>query len=183
MTVFADKAGTSIDDISAFREERREGYLGTMYKYSNYSTTLLNNPEDFVAYYPDASYTVTYYSASDLKSSPRDHEDGFFWQIGDNQKSSWYSTFIRGDSYSVKAVSDDCKNGRKLLIVKDSYGNALAPYTLEGFEEIYIVDARKYQRSLKETINELGITDVLFAECTFSAVGGDYISALEELCK
>lgn len=183
MTVFADKAGTSIDDISAFREERREGYLGTMYKYSNYSTTLLNNPEDFVAYYPDASYTVTYYSAADLKSSPRDHEDGFFWQIGDNQKSSWYSTFIRGDSYSVKAVSNDCKNGRKLLIVKDSYGNALAPYTLEGFEEIYIVDARKYQRSLKETINELGITDILFAECTFSAVGGDYISALEELCK
>ena len=183
MTVFAEKAGTSIDDLSEFTEERREGYLGTMYKYSNYSTTLLNNPEDFVAYYPDASYTVTYYSPTDLTSSPREHEGGFFWQIGDNQKSSWYSTFIRGDSYSVKAVSNDCKNGRKLLIVKDSYGNALAPYTLEGFEEIYIVDARKYQRNLKETINELGITDILFAECTFSAVGGDYISALEELCK
>ncbi len=183
MTVFAEKSGTSIDDLPQFREERRNGYLGTMYKYSDYSTTLLNNPEDFVAYYPDASYSVTYYSPTDLKSSPREHEGGFFWEIGDNQKSSWYSTFIRGDSYSVKAVSNDCKNGRKLLIVKDSYGNALAPYTLEGFEEIYIVDARKYTRSLKETISELGITDVLFAECTFSAVGGDYINALKELCK
>ena len=183
MTVFAEKSGTSIDNLSQFREERRNGYLGTMYKYSDYSTTLLNNPEDFVAYYPDASYSVTYYSPTDLKSSPREHEGGFFWEIGDNQKSSWYSTFIRGDSYSVKAVSNDCKNGRKLLIVKGSYGNALAPYTLEGFEEIYIVDARKYTRSLKETISELGITDVLFAECTFSAVGGDYINALKELCK
>lgn len=183
MTVFAKKSGTCIDDITQFREERRSGYLGTMYKYSDYSTTLLNNPEDFVAYYPDASYNVTYYNPTDLKTSPREHENGFFWEIGDNQKSSWYSTFLRGDTYSVKAVSNDCKNGRKLLIVKDSYGNALAPFTLEGFEEIYIVDARKYTKSLKETITELGITDVLFAECTFSAVGSDYINALKELCK
>jgi len=182
-TVFTEMAGVGFDDISKFREERREGYLGTMYKYSNYSPTLLNNPEDFVAYYPDASYEVTYYSAADLKSSPREHEGGFFWEIGDNQKSSWYSTYIRGDSYSVKAISNDCKNGRKLLIVKDSYGNALAPYMLEGFEEIYIVDARQYARSLKETIEEYGITDVLFTECTFSAVGGSYIEKLKELCK
>ena len=182
-SVFAEKAGVSFDVLSAFREERREGYLGTMYKYSNHSTTLLNNPEDFVAYYPDASYTATYYSATDLKSSPFGHDDGFFWRIGDKQKSSWYSTFILGDSYSVKAVSNDCKNGRKLLIVKDSYGNALAPFMIEGFEEIYIIDARKYERSLKETIEEFGITDVLFAECTFSAVGKSYINDLKELCE
>ena len=45
----------------------------------------------------------------------------------------------QGYSYSVKAVSNECKNGRKLLIVKDSYGNALAPFLMEGFEEIYQV--------------------------------------------
>lgn len=182
-SVFAEKAGVGFDELSSFTEERREGYLGTMYKYSEYSPTLLNNPEDFLAYYPDASYTATYYSSTDLKSNPREHEGGFFWRISDSQKSSWYSTFICGDAYSVKAVSNECKNGRKLLIVKDSYGNALAPYMLEGFEEIYIIDARKYTRTLKETIEEFEITDVLFAECTFSAVGGSYINQLKELCK
>lgn len=182
-SVFAEKAGVGFDTLDKYTENRREGYLGTMYKYSNYSTTLLNNPEDFVAYYPDADYTVTYLNPADLKSNPREHDGGFFWEIGDNQKSSWYSTYIRGDSYSVKAISNECKNGRKLLIVKDSYGNALAPYMLEGFEEIYIVDARQYGRSLKETIEEFGITDVLFTECTFSAVGGSYIQKLKEICK
>lgn len=181
--LFCEKAGVGFDDISQFTEVVREGYLGTMYKYSKYSPTLQNNPENFVVYYPDASYEVTYYSPTDLKSSPRDHEGGFFWEIGDSQKSSWYSTFIRGDSYSVKAVSNECKNGRKLLIVKDSYGNALAPYMLQGFEEIYIVDARMYERTLGDTIKEFGITDVLFAECTFSAVGGDYINKLKEICQ
>ena len=181
--LFCEKAGVGFDDISNFTEDRREGYLGTMYKYSNNSPILKDNPEDFVAYYPDASYEVTYYSPSDLKSSPRDHEGGFFWDISDKQKSSWYSTYLRGDSYSVKAVSNECKNGRKLLIVKDSYGNALAPYMLQGFEEIYIIDARMYERTLTDTINDFGITDVLFAECTFSAVGGSYIDQLKELCK
>lgn len=185
-SVFADKAGVAFDDISKFNEVRREGYLGTYYyvwSSKDNNSVLLNNPEDFLAYHPDADYTATYYSASDLKSSPKEHEGGFFWEISDSRKSDWYSTFIRGDAYSVKAVSNDCKNGRKLLIVKDSYGNALAPFMIEGFEEVYIVDARKYQRSLKETIEEFGITDVLFAECTFSAVGSVYLNPLKELCK
>ncbi len=182
-SVFADKAGVAMDDISKFEEIRRKGYLGTYYSWSNNHPALQNNPEDFIAYYPDADYEVTYYSRTDLKSDPFVHKKGFFWTIGDKHKSSWYSTFINGDAYSLKAVSKDCKNGRKLLLVKDSYGNALAPYMLEGFEEVYIIDARFYERTLADTVEEFGITDVLFAECTFSAVGGSYINTLKELCK
>ena len=182
-SILASKAGVGFADLSTYREERREGYIGTMYKFSNYSTTLLNNPEDFVTYYPNANYTVTYYDRSDLTTAPYVHKSGFFWRVGDNAKSSWYLTYINGDAYSVKAVSENCKNGRKLLIVKDSYGNAIAPYLLDSFEEIYIVDGRFYERNLKETINENGITDVLFAECTFSATSGEYQKYLKELCK
>lgn len=186
--VFARLAGVGMDDISEFEAVRREGYLGTYFTWSGHNTALMNNPEDFLAFYPDADYTATYYSPADLKSNERKHEGGFFWEISDSQRSSWYSTFIRGDSYSVKAYSNDCKNGRKLLIVKDSYGNALAPFMLEGFEEIYIVDGREFQLSLKETINEYGITDVLFAQCTFSTTSSDtkegkYLYKLKEICK
>ena len=59
---------------------------------------------------------------------------------------------------------------------------------LEGFEEIYIVDGREYQNSLKSTIEKFGITDVLFAQCTFSATSSDtnegkYLYKLKEICK
>lgn len=182
-SVFAEKAGVAFADISEYTEVRREGYVGTMYKYSDYSSTILNNPEDFPIYYPNTNYTATYFNKTDLESDPFEHDGGFFWEISDNQKSSWYSAFLRGDSYAVKAVSQDCNNGRKLLIVKDSYGNALAPFMIEGFEEIYVIDARAYEQSLTETIEKFGITDVLFAECTFSAVGKSYIENLKELCK
>lgn len=181
-SIFAGKAGVSFDDITDYTEYRREGYIGTMYKYSDYNSTIYNNPEDFPVYYPNADYTVTYYSKNDYSADPISHEGGFFWEISDEQKSSWYSTFLRGDNYAVKAVNNNCNNGRKLLIVKDSYGNALAPFLINGFEEIYIVDARVFNDKLSNTIEEFGITDVLFAQCTFSAVGQDYANSLKEIC-
>lgn len=190
-SVFADKAGVAFDDISEFEAVRRPGYLGTyyyVYSSKDNNSVLQQNPEDFLSFVPDAKYKTEYYSSGGFANGPIDESrlsehDGFFFEISDKKIGSWYSTFILGDTYCVKAVSEECKNGRKLLIVKDSYGNALAPFMIEGFEEVYIVDGRKYSKNLKETVNEFGITDVLFAECTFSAVGNDYLDALEELCK
>ena len=190
-SVFADKAGVAFDEISDFEEVRRPGYLGTYYyvfSSKDNNSVLKQNPEDFLSFIPDAKYTTEYYSSSGFSKGAIDDSrlsahDGFFFEISDKKIGSWYSTFILGDTYCVKATSEECKNGRKLLIVKDSYGNALAPFMIEGFEEVYIVDGRKYTHSLKETIDEFGITDILFAECTFSAVGNDYLTALEEICK
>ncbi len=190
-SVFADKAGVAFDDITDFEEVRRPGYLGTyyyVYSSKDNNSVLYDNPENFLSFIPNAEYSVEYYSSSGYSDGPisesrLSEHNGFFFEISDKKIGSWYSTFILGDTYCVKAVSEDCKNGRKLLIVKDSYGNALAPFMVEGFEEVYIVDARKYSNNLKETIDEFGITDVLFAECTFSAVGNAYLTSLEELCK
>ena len=69
------------------------------------------------------------------------------------------------------------------MLIKDSYGNALAPYLVAGFEEIYIVDARYYGKGILETVKQFGITDILIAECTFSAVGKDYINYIEGMIK
>ena len=79
-------------------------------------------------------------------------------------------TFLGGDNYAVHIESNGCNNGRKLLIVKDSYGNPLASYFLNSFEEIYVVDARYFSLSLSGLVESRGITDVLFAESQHSAV-------------
>ncbi len=175
--VFADKAGVNFTDLSRYTENRRAGYVGTLYKYSDYNPKLLNNPEDLVTYVPPSEYIATFYDHS--FQNPREHS--IFWDIAEEKRSSWYSTFLRGDSYSVKIQSKTCSNGRTLLIVKDSYGNALAPYFIDSFETVYIVDARFFEKGLYTFINEQGITDVLFAECTFSSCGAGYINKIKGL--
>ena len=64
--------------------------------------------------------------------------------------------------------------GRKLAIVKDSYGNALVPCLTGSFEDIYVVDARYFEVNAISQFTEWGITDLLFAMNTFSATGSNF---------
>lgn len=179
---FANDLQLPFQDLSAYEKTVRPGYVGTMYKYSGYKQVLVDNPEDFVTYKPKVGYTATFYNQSFQNGRTRDPEDGMYFYYSDDKRSSWYSTYLNGDAYAWQIKSDACSNGRKLLIVKDSYGNPLANYLLYSFEEIYVVDARVFELKLKDFVTEHGITDVLFAESLFSAVGETYINQLKGLC-
>ena len=82
-----------------------------------------------------------------------------------------------GGDEKVVHVTTDVTNGRKLLIIKDSYPNALVPCLTGSFEEIWTVDMRyleemqHFPTSISKIVKEYGITDVLFCMDTFSAVG------------
>ncbi len=174
---FASDLDLPFEELSAYEKEVRPGFLGTMYKYTNMNAIIRDNPEDFVTYKPKVNYTATFYD----QNFQNGFEHDMFFHFSDDYRSMWYSTFINGDAYAVQIKSGACSNGRKLLLVKDSYGNALVPFLLYSFEEIYVVDARVFQTKLQSFVTEHGITDVLFAESMLSAVGKDYINALEGL--
>ncbi|MBE6903148.1 MAG: hypothetical protein E7480_00875 [Ruminococcaceae bacterium] len=173
----AKVAGVDFADISTYEKNVRPGYVGTMYKFTGNSAKLLNNPEDFVTYIPSTPYTASYYTTSfEYKG-----DNSIFYPMSDAQRSSWYSTYIGGDNNVVKITSGTCKNGRKLLILKDSYGNALSPYFLNSFEEVYMADIRHFQKNVISFVEEQGITDTVFAMCTFSAMSKDRINDIEKL--
>ncbi len=176
---FASDLGLPFQDLSVYEKEARPGFLGTMYKYTNMNAIIRDNPEDFVTYKPPVSYTATFYN----QSFQNGFEHDIFFHFSDDYRSMWYSTFINGDAYAVQIKSGACSNGRKLLIVKDSYGNALVPFLLYSFEEIYVVDARVFKLKLRDVVSQYGVTDVLFAESLFSSVGADYISSLKGICQ
>ena len=79
-----------------------------------------------------------------------------------------YCTFMGGDAKVVK-VSTDTGNGRKLAIFKDSFGNALPPFLMGSFEEIYVIDMRYFTHNVIDFLTENGVTDVLFANNAFHA--------------
>jgi hypothetical protein len=60
----------------------------------------------------------------------------------------------------VRTATD---NGRRLIIIKDSFGNALPGYLFYSFEEIHVLDYRYFNRNLKDYVSEHGITDILLA--------------------
>lgn len=174
---FAKTAGVSFASIDQYEIKRREGYVGTMYNFTNHNSKLLNNPEDFITLVPNVSHMADFYD-KDYKFVT---EHDIFWYISDQMKSGWYSTFLGNDDYMVRIKSSVCKNGRKLMIIKDSYGNALSPLFLSSFEEIYIADLRYMNVNAIDFINNHGVTDVLFAMCSYSAVNNNISSRIETI--
>lgn len=163
---FAEEAGVPFAPLSDYETVVLEGYVGTLYGYTG-SADIKDNPEDFIYYKPQNSYTTTYYDIDmtneregALLLSSLDHLD----------VSDWYLVFMGGDE-RVTHVETDCKNGRTLCIIKDSYGNALVPCLTNSFEEIWVIDMRFFTPNIIDFMQEKGVTDVLFAMNTFSATG------------
>ena len=156
---FAKVAGTPFDNISTFVEKSVGGFAGSL---CSYAPVLKNDPDTLYWYEPSREHTVTYYSISGF-SNPITGRTLF-------SSSNGYTKFIHGDSYTTQ-IKSDVNNGRKLLVIKDSYGNALAPFLLSSFEEVIIVDCRYFKLNSATFVKEQGITDVCFAVSAFRANG------------
>lgn len=172
---FAKSADVPFAGLSKYKKVTKEGYVGTLYGYSG-DADLKNNPEDFVYYVPkDESYTTTYYD-NDMTNK---REGKLLINLDNVAPVSWYLVFMGSDD-KIAHVHTKAGNGRKLAIVKDSYGNALVPYLTESFEDIYVIDMRYFELNAVSYFKEQGITDVLFAMNTFSATGqnSEYLEAI-----
>ena len=163
---FAEAANVDFKPLSTFNKQTIEGFVGTMYAFTQ-DINIKNDPEPFTYYIPDNNDECkTYYYDT---SFGYQYSGDFFNTVGDPQSNA-YLTFIGGDEQVAK-IKTNVKNKRKLLIVKDSYGNAIPPYLMNSFEEIYVVDMRYFDLNLVDFTEQMEVTDVLFAMVTFSAFG------------
>lgn len=171
---FCDQAGLTPLKISDFTTKRLENFIGTMYSQTQ-DSTLLKNP-DYVDYYLfNREYEAQVYPAG----SPYRGMDHNLWGEYAVSPNS-YSVFLQGD-FPLIAVKTDIHNGRKVMIVKESYGNAFAPFLINHYEEVYIVDQRYFERPVIEFIKEKGVNELIFANNTFAACTPYHIRCIEGL--
>ncbi len=168
---FAGVAGTNFDSLASYKLMTHTGVLGSYYQsYSNKDAVLKNNPDTMTWYEPTREHTVTYYSQSGL-TNPITGRTLFSSTKG-------YLKFIYGDSYTTH-IQSNVGNGRKLLLFKDSFGNALAPFVMSSFDEVYIADYRYFKENVQSFIAEQGITDICFEMSAFGVTGHTkYITSL-----
>ncbi len=76
-------------------------------------------------------------------------------------KKDKYSYFLNGNNAKVK-IKTQVNNGKKLLVIKDSYAHIVAQFLCQNYEEVHFIDPRYYKVSICEYIEQERITDVLF---------------------
>ena len=82
--------------------------------------------------------------------------------------SNSYSAFIWGNNPYMKVTTTQ-KTGRKLCIIKDSYGCAFAPFVTANYDEVFIVDPSFYEGNAAEYIINNKYTDVLIINSVMNA--------------
>ena len=170
---FAEVAQVPFRDLADGYEQRVvHGYVGSMYGYSQ-DIAIKNAPEDFVYYVPtEVSYETTYINYAIDESYRvvgvgRPYKSRFFFHYRDGNAGA-YCTFMGGDTKLTKVVTAT-KNGRRLIILKDSFGNALPGFLFYSFEEIHVIDSRYFTKNMVEYVRDNAITDILFANNIFKA--------------
>ncbi len=162
---FAETAGLPFADISTMERVDNDGYVGSMYAFTECSD-LLADPETFTYYIPSSAYTATYYDTAF-------NSDGVYPLFRSKSEKASYSVFLGGDDNCIVKIKTDAGTGRRLVIFKDSYGNALIPFLLGSFDEITVCDMRYFRLEPIQFITESGATDLLFAASTFSTTGAN----------
>lgn len=76
-------------------------------------------------------------------------------------KKDKYSFFLNGNNAKV-VVKTKVENGKKLLLIKDSYAHIMAQFLCQDYEELHFIDPRYYKLSLSEYATDNKITDILF---------------------
>lgn len=174
-TAFMQSAGLDYYDYDSYTKHTIDGFLGTLYSGTNMAKALENNP-DHVEWCEFPVENKTYqYNKGDL-------ENYFASMVMHGYAKGTYSygVFLGGD-YPLTVIKTNVKNGRKLVIVKESYGNAFATFAASGFEETYVVDERYYDGNLVELVKDRGITDVVVINNCAAANTNFHISNIESL--
>ena len=180
----AETAGVPFKGLDAYDRHEIKGFVGSMYGYSK-DISVKNAPETFVYYTPNqVSYDAEFVSYTLNKDfrivrESKPYKSAFFKKFKDGSGNA-YLTFIGTDQAYVK-VKTSTPGSRRLLIIKDSYGNAVPGNLFYSFNEVHVIDFRYFTHNLKDYVDKNGITDIAVCFNVFNAYSSGSASKVKKM--
>lgn len=181
---YCKKAGITPTPLSSYEKLSFGGFLGTLYSKTGQPAAMGNNPDTVEAYIPKGTNDQYTYDA--------DGGDRTLWRGGVVRRdtdsfyqaaASKYNCFLMGDHPLIEIHNENISADRKgttVLLVKESFGNAFAPFLVGNYEYVYVVDYRYYNGTLSELVTSKDVDDVIFLNNVVAATGGARLAELED---
>ncbi len=148
--------------------EKVEGFYGTNYSKSG---LWLTKPDTLEIWHSPNNYN--YSVVVDDISTQKTHDSLFFMEHAENMDK--YPIFLDGNHALVTITNEDVKNGRTLLIVKDSYAHSFSSFVCEQYETVCMVDMRYYRASVSSLATSIGADEILYM------FGAENLATMSEL--
>ena len=141
-----------------------EDFYGTLYSSSGVRWL---PPDHIDRYISDEGVTVTAYPDGTPQPGSL-YVDSF---LSEKDK---YSSFLGGNK-PLCVIETEHTGAPKVLVIRDSYADSLAPFLTQSFSEIHLFDPRYNLTSVKDYVeqNEIDSVVVLYSISNFTATGSN----------
>lgn len=130
------------------------GFYGTAYSKSG---LWLSKPDDIEIWKSDnSSFSVTITEGDESS----EYDSLYFPSHFENADK--YPVFLDGNHALVKIRNNSSDNGKRLLILKDSFAHCFTTFLIENYDEICMVDLRYFRQPLSDLIEEEQLNELLF---------------------
>ena len=88
-------------------------------------------------------------------------EPGSLYDRSYLEKKDKYSAFLGGNQPLCVIKNEAIPDGGKILLIRDSYSDSLAPFLAQSFSEVHLLDLRYYRLPAARYAAENGIADIV----------------------
>jgi len=150
------KRGVEQHELSQFEKKEFPNFLGTFYAASGKSDSLKNHPDTVEAYVPMGTNDMTFWDFDGNEVAWPIIND-----VTDYDSNLKYCTFIGADEPLSIIENPQVTNDAAVILLKESYGNAFAPFLVDHYKKVIIVDYRYYTGNVNDLINQYNVSDVI----------------------
>jgi hypothetical protein len=153
---FGKKAGIDYLPLDSLERKVIPNFLGSLYRITR--DNRLKEKGDSVEYFkiPYAT-TAQAYTAGNFEKGRKCSLYSELYAKGANS----YGVFLGADFPMMRIQNPAIQNGKKMLMLKNSYGNPLATYLPAHYEEVFVLDYRYFKGNVSQLVKEHGITDIM----------------------
>ncbi|MFR1861528.1 MAG: DHHW family protein [Roseburia faecis] len=140
-------------DLQRAQEKRKfrcisKDFYGTTYAKINYA-----RQADKIEIYEPADKLRVVYNMGEKKTKT-------LYDVSFLKTADQYSVFTGGNQ-AVLEITGGIKNGKTLLLIKDSFANSILPFLAEDYEKLVVVDLRQLNVSGDRLLEMFSPTDIL----------------------
>jgi hypothetical protein len=172
---FMKTIGEEPVELGKYRKEEIKGYLGTAYA-ATLKSSLKNYADTLELYIPFTPHNYSIYALDGALKRDVVGNSSIYKGVPD------YGVFLGGD-FPWGDIKTNVRNNKRILLLKDSMGNAFVPFLLPHYEEIYYIDPRHFKANLLKFIKDKNITDLLILNGSYVTTYSGIADLLNEIMK